>query len=165
MQRHFISKDMFLYNWFKARTSWARVSKFISLTATEKKSYHLLIKTLEQRFGNARHQNRWLSRFETRTRQPNESIATFGDDLRQMARPEPCSSFSIRSNNCLINAPLAELSLLFPARSGFLVSKRESVSSTGRGQTELKGPTLRMNTEGDMNERVGQIGKHIIISC
>ena len=59
---------------------------YISLTATEKKSYHLLIKTLEQRFGNARHQNRWLSRFETRTRQPNESIATFGDDLRQIAQ-------------------------------------------------------------------------------
>lgn len=59
---------------------------YISLTATEKKSYHLLIKTLEQRFGNARHQNRWLSRFETRTRKLNESIATFGDDLRQMAQ-------------------------------------------------------------------------------
>ncbi|CAG2217764.1 unnamed protein product [Mytilus edulis] len=42
--------------------------------------------TLEQRFGNARHQNRWLSRFETRTRQPQEPIANFGDDLRQMAQ-------------------------------------------------------------------------------
>ena len=59
---------------------------YISLTTVEKKSYYLLVKNLEQRFGNARHQNRWLSRFETRTRQPNESIATFGDDLRQMAQ-------------------------------------------------------------------------------
>ena len=59
---------------------------YISLTATEKKSYHLLIKTMEQRFGNARHQNIWLSRFETRTRQPNQSIPTFGDDLRQIAQ-------------------------------------------------------------------------------
>lgn len=59
---------------------------YISLTSTEKKSYCLLVRTLEQRFGNARHQNRWLSRFETRTRQPQEPIANFGDDLRQMAQ-------------------------------------------------------------------------------
>jgi hypothetical protein len=41
---------------------------------------------MEQRFGNARHQNIWFSRFETRTRQPNQSIPTFGDDLRQIAQ-------------------------------------------------------------------------------
>lgn len=59
---------------------------YISLTQNEKRSYYLLVRNMEQRFGNARHQNRWLSRFETRTRQSHESIVTFGDDLRQMAQ-------------------------------------------------------------------------------
>lgn len=59
---------------------------YISLTAAEKRSYYLLVRNMEQRFGNVRHQNRWLSRFETRTRKPNEPIATLGDDLRQMAQ-------------------------------------------------------------------------------
>lgn len=58
----------------------------MSLTASERQNYDLLVMKLSQRFGSLRQQNRWLARFESRKRQPGESIAALGDDLRQMAQ-------------------------------------------------------------------------------
>lgn len=45
-----------------------------------------LVDKLEQKFGSSRQQNRWLSRFESRRRTPNESKAALADDLRQMSQ-------------------------------------------------------------------------------
>ena len=59
---------------------------FMSLTISERQNYDLLVTKLSQRFGSLRQQNRWLARFESRKRQPGESIAALGDDLRQMAQ-------------------------------------------------------------------------------
>ncbi|VDI31311.1 ceramide glucosyltransferase [Mytilus galloprovincialis] len=46
--------------------------------------YILLVRRLEERFGSVRQQNRWLSRFEMRTRNSGETVAALGDDLRQI---------------------------------------------------------------------------------
>ena len=59
---------------------------YISLSQTEKRSYHILVQRLGQRFGSTRQQNRWLSRLESRKRRQGESIAALADDLRQMAQ-------------------------------------------------------------------------------
>ena len=59
---------------------------YISLTSRAKRTYEGLARELGHRFGSTRQQNRWLSRFESRTRQSGESIAALGDDLRQMSQ-------------------------------------------------------------------------------
>ena len=59
---------------------------FMSLAKSERGDYETLLVKLGQRFGSLRQQNRWLARFESRKRQPGESIAALGDDLRQMAQ-------------------------------------------------------------------------------
>lgn len=59
---------------------------YITLTTDDKQSYRTLVNKLGHRFGSSRQQNRWLSRFESRKRQPDETIAELGDDLRQMAQ-------------------------------------------------------------------------------
>lgn len=59
---------------------------YISLPKEEKYDYSLLIRELSQRFGSSRQQSRWLSRLEGRKRKPDESIASLGDDLRQMSQ-------------------------------------------------------------------------------
>ena len=59
---------------------------YTSLPAVQKRSYRGLIISLEQRFGSARQQTRWLSKFQSRTKLYGESIAAFGDDLRLLAR-------------------------------------------------------------------------------
>ena len=59
---------------------------YISLPAIERRSYRMLVRRLEERFGSTRQQNRWLSRFETRKRSGGETVAALGDDLRQMAQ-------------------------------------------------------------------------------
>jgi hypothetical protein len=59
---------------------------YTSLPLTEKRSFERLVSSLEQRFGSARQQARWLSKFQARVKLPKESIAAFGDDLRLMAR-------------------------------------------------------------------------------
>ena len=64
----------------QARTS------YISLPSSEKRSYDVLVTKLEQRFGSSRQQGRWASRLQLRTRKEGESIATLGDDLRQMTQ-------------------------------------------------------------------------------
>ena len=59
---------------------------YMSLPPSEKETYKALVSSLSQRFGSTKHQNRWLSRLEMRKRLPGESIATVGDDIRQMAQ-------------------------------------------------------------------------------
>jgi hypothetical protein len=59
---------------------------YTSLSQTDRSSYRGLVNVLEQRFGSARQQARWLSRFQARTKLFGESIAAFGDDLRLLAR-------------------------------------------------------------------------------
>lgn len=59
---------------------------YISLTATERRTYDALLHRLSQRFGSTRQKSRWLNRFESRRRGQGESIAALADDLRQMAQ-------------------------------------------------------------------------------
>jgi hypothetical protein len=59
---------------------------YTSLPGPEKISYGRLTAALEQRFGSTRQQARWLSKFQARNKLYGESIATFGDDLRLLAR-------------------------------------------------------------------------------
>lgn len=63
---------------------------YMSLSNEEKRDYNLLITKLSHRFGISKHQNRWLSRLEMRKREPGESIAALGDDVRQMAQKAYC---------------------------------------------------------------------------
>lgn len=65
--------------------SRSHVLLYISLPIESRQPYAVLVDKLEQRFGSFRQQNRWLSRFESRRRSPNESIAALADDLRQMS--------------------------------------------------------------------------------
>lgn len=62
------------------------ITFYVSLTAENKVSYQTLVNILNQRFGSTKNQNRWLSKLEMRKRSPGESIAVFGDDIRQMAQ-------------------------------------------------------------------------------
>ena len=59
---------------------------YMSLSGEDKGTYRSLVNKLNQRFGSTRNQNRWLSKLEMRKRQPGESIAVLGDDIRQMAQ-------------------------------------------------------------------------------
>lgn len=59
---------------------------YTSLPVSDKRSYRLLVARLEQRFGSARQQSRWISRLQSRVRKPGESIAALGDDLLLMAQ-------------------------------------------------------------------------------
>ena len=60
---------------------------YMSLPYDEKNSYRSLVSNLNQRFGNSKHQNRWLAS----RREPNESIAAVDDDIRQMAQKAYCN--------------------------------------------------------------------------
>ncbi|CAC5425537.1 unnamed protein product [Mytilus coruscus] len=124
---------------------------YISLTSTEKKSYCLLVRTLEQRFGNARHQNRWLSRFETRTRQPQEPIANFGDDLRQMAQ-KVYSNLDTRAQEVLALNQLFE--------NIILVMKCRYIDKDCRSVTEAVDLIKRYEALlGDPNDKKGKIDR------
>lgn len=59
---------------------------YISLSKEEKYNFTTLVRELGQRFGSSRQQSRWLSRLEGRKRKQDESIASLGDDLRQMSQ-------------------------------------------------------------------------------
>ena len=59
---------------------------YTSLPIRDKRSYRSLLARLEQRFGSARQQSRWISRLQARVRRPGESIAALGDDLLLMAQ-------------------------------------------------------------------------------
>ena len=59
---------------------------YTGLPSSDKRSYRLLVARLEQRFGSARQQSRWMSRLQSRVRKQGESIAAFGDDLLLMAQ-------------------------------------------------------------------------------
>ena len=59
---------------------------YMTLTPVERSSYHTLTVKLGQRFGNLRQQPMWVSKFETRMRKQNESIAELGDDIRRIAQ-------------------------------------------------------------------------------
>lgn len=59
---------------------------YASLQAHFVCNYKSLVSKLEQRFGSARQQTRWLSRLQSRQRLPHEPIASFGDDIRLMAQ-------------------------------------------------------------------------------
>ncbi|KAK3576213.1 hypothetical protein CHS0354_002813 [Potamilus streckersoni] len=59
---------------------------YVSLLTTKKSSYSMLIKKLQQRFGNSQPQSKWLALLESRARKSDESIVALGGDLRQSAR-------------------------------------------------------------------------------
>ncbi|VDI71333.1 Hypothetical predicted protein [Mytilus galloprovincialis] len=57
----------------------------------------------KERFGSARQQNRWLSRFEMRTRNSGETVAALGDDLRQMVQKAYCNLDSLAQEVLALN--------------------------------------------------------------
>jgi len=59
---------------------------YMSLSDHERRDYFLLTARMTDRFGNSRHQSLWLSKLENRRRNKGESIASLGDDLRQLAQ-------------------------------------------------------------------------------
>lgn len=63
---------------------------YMSLSLAERRSFDSLINKFSQRFGNSRHQNKWLSKLESRRRQTGESAAALGDDIRQMVQKAYC---------------------------------------------------------------------------
>ena len=63
---------------------------YMSLPHTERRDYFLLTARLTERFGISRHQSLWLSKLENRRRSKGESIASLGDDLRQLAQKAYC---------------------------------------------------------------------------
>ena len=75
----------------------------MSLSADEKNSYRSLVSNLSQRFGSSRHQNRWLAKLEMRRREPNESVAAVGDDIRQMAQKAYCNLDSLAQEALALN--------------------------------------------------------------
>lgn len=66
-------------------------SYYMSLSLVERRSYEILVNKFSQRFGSSRHQNKWLSRLEMRKRQPGETVAALGDDIRQMSQKAYCN--------------------------------------------------------------------------
>jgi hypothetical protein len=64
---------------------------YTTLTRPDKASFRDLARALEQRFGSARQQTRWVSKFQTRLKLVGESIAAYGDDLRLLARKAYCN--------------------------------------------------------------------------
>ena len=59
---------------------------YLGLIPKDRSSYHRLVQKLSERFGSVRQQSRYLTKFETRMRGPEETIATLGDDLRLLAQ-------------------------------------------------------------------------------
>ncbi len=59
---------------------------YMGLTVYERHVYQILIERLDHRFGSNRQKDKWLSRLDTRQRQPGESIAVLADDLRHMTQ-------------------------------------------------------------------------------
>lgn len=59
---------------------------YMSLPDIERRDYFHLTARLTERFGSSRHQSLWLSKLENRHRSKVESIASLGDDLRQLAQ-------------------------------------------------------------------------------
>ncbi|MEW8545924.1 MAG: hypothetical protein AB2693_20575 [Candidatus Thiodiazotropha sp.] len=76
---------------------------YMSLSCEQKNSYSSLVSSLNQRFGSSRHQNRWLAKLEMRRREPNESIAAVGDDIRQMAQKAYCNLDSLAQEALALN--------------------------------------------------------------
>ena len=89
---------------------------YMSLSADEKNSYRSLVSNLSQRFGNSRHQNRWLAKLETRRREPNESVAAVGDDIRQMAQKAYCNLDSLAQEALALNQLYKIISLEMKCR-------------------------------------------------
>lgn len=64
---------------------------YMSLSVSERRSHDTHIDELSRRFGNSSHQNKWLSKLETRRRLPGESTAALGDDIHQMTQKAYCN--------------------------------------------------------------------------
>ena len=89
---------------------------YMSLSQHEKNSYRSLVANLNQRFGSARHQNRWLAKLEMRRREPRESIAAVGDDIRQMAQKAYCNLDSVAQEALALNQLYKVISLEMKCR-------------------------------------------------
>ncbi|KAK3590799.1 hypothetical protein CHS0354_038682 [Potamilus streckersoni] len=75
---------------------WKKKTYYVSLTTTKKSSYSMLIKKLQQRFGNSQPQSKWLALLESRARKSDESIVALGGDIRQLAQ-KAYSNFNAKS--------------------------------------------------------------------
>lgn len=59
---------------------------YLGLSPLDRSSYYKLVQKFSERFGSVRQQSRYLTKFETRKRRPEETIASLGDDLRLLAQ-------------------------------------------------------------------------------
>ena len=59
---------------------------FLGLSPLDRSSYCRLVQKFCERFGSVRQQSRYLTKFETRKRNPGETIASLGHDLRLLAQ-------------------------------------------------------------------------------
>lgn len=59
---------------------------YLGLRPKEQRVYAILEQKLSERFGSSRQQTRYLTKFETRKRNIGEAVASYGDDLRLLAR-------------------------------------------------------------------------------
>ncbi|CAC5389914.1 unnamed protein product [Mytilus coruscus] len=76
---------------------------YISFPTHERRTYSILVRRLEERFGSVRQQNRWLSRFEMRKRNSGETVAAPGNDLRQMVQKAYCNINSMAQEVLALN--------------------------------------------------------------
>ncbi|CAC5399474.1 H2A [Mytilus coruscus] len=114
---------------------------YISLEQTEKRDYGILTQRLGFRFGSTRQQNRWLSRLESRKRNPGESIAALADDLRQRAR-RAYIDLDARAQEVLA------LNQLFK-RAVEIIERYEAIIGDG---SEKKKGSVRMTTDTHVGE-------------
>ena len=59
---------------------------YLGLSPLDRSSYQRLVQKFSERFGSVRQQSRYLTKFETRKRRPEEPIASLGDDLRLLTQ-------------------------------------------------------------------------------
>ena len=59
---------------------------YLGLSPLNRSAFCRLVQKFSGRFGSIRQQSRYLTKFETRKRNPGETIASLGDDLRLLAQ-------------------------------------------------------------------------------
>lgn len=59
---------------------------YLGLTDQERRIFRTLVHKLYDRFGSKRQQTKYVAKLETRKREPGETLASFGDDLRVIAK-------------------------------------------------------------------------------
>ena len=146
---------------------------YISLAPREKRTYEGLVKELGHRFGSTRQQNRWLSRFESRTRQSGESIAALGDDLRQMSEKAYPKLGSVAQEALALNQLYKSISLEMKCRcidrncstiaqAVDIIERYEAVlGDVGEKKKTTRMVTSGANQQGDMKDVLEKLNQRL----